>query len=308
MRIAILGAGAVGGYYGGRLVEAGADVTFLVRGDRKARLDRDGLVIESPLASARLDVKSAVEAAVLPPVDIVMLAPKAYDLNSALDAVGPIVGPNTVILPLLNGIAHMDRIAARFPHAAVWGGIAHIGVTLDSDGRIHHLDAFNRIIFGPRGPAADPRAKVLQTMFAATPVQSETRVLIEQALWEKLVFLAVLAAATSLFRANIGVIRETTVGRDVIGRMLDETIAIAVADGYSPTLYELDKYRIELDRERSPSTSSMLRDIERGAPTERAHILGDLLERAVRHGIPTPKLSLADSVIQAYEKQRTTDT
>ncbi|MBX9925157.1 MAG: 2-dehydropantoate 2-reductase [Hyphomicrobiaceae bacterium] len=312
MRIAILGAGGVGGYFGGRLIEAGADVMFIVREARKRQLDRDGLVVVSPLGDIRVRVR-AVETSDMsePPADLVMLAPKAYDLASALDAIAPIIGPGTAVMPLLNGVAHLHGLARRFPQASPWGGVAHIGATLDDDGTIRHLNAFNRILFGPLGSAVDDatagedaRARELQAIFARTPVEAETRASIEHDLWDKLVFLAVLAGATCLYRAPIGIIRQSPGGRATIDLMLDETVAIAAAEGFAPAANALASYRVELDREGSPSTSSMLRDIERGGPTERVHILGDLVERAERHGIAVPMLRLANGVVDAYERRR----
>jgi 2-dehydropantoate 2-reductase len=314
MRIVILGAGAVGGYYGGRLVEAGADVTFVVREARKAQLDLHGLIVESPLGSLRRPVRAVTSAELVAgdlgsgfvsrPADLVVLTPKAYDLDVALDAVAPAVGPGTAVLPLLNGVAHLDRIAARFPVARAWGGVAHIGATLTEAGTIRHLNSFNRILFGARGAMPDPRAAALADLFALTPVEAEARPAIEQDLWDKLVFLATLAGSTCLFRASIGVIRETPAGRQAIADLLAESVAIATREGFAPSAQALDGYRVELDRAGSPSTSSMLRDIERGAQTERAHILGDLLVRAARHELAVPMLALADAHVAAYEARR----
>jgi 2-dehydropantoate 2-reductase len=305
MRIVILGAGATGGYFGGRLIEAGADVTFLVRARRKGQLDADGLVIDSKLGSAKLPVTALTSADGQPPADLVMLTPKAYDLASALDTIAPVVGPDTAVMPVLNGVAHLDAIAARFPAARPWGGVAHIGATLADDGTIRHLNRFNRLLFGARGAQPDSRAEALAALFKATPVEAEARPGIERDLWDKLVFLATLAGATCLFRASIGTALATSVGEQTIRGMLAECAAIATAEGFAPTPDELQRYGVELFRTGSPSTSSMLRDIERGAATERAHILGDLLVRAKRHGIAAPLLALADSHIDAYERRRT---
>lgn len=304
MRIVILGAGGVGGYFGGRLIEAGADVTFLVRERRKTQLDANGLVIDSPLGNARLDVACLTSADGLAPADLVMLTPKSYDLSSALDAIAPVVGEGTAVMPLLNGVSHLDTISARFPAARVWGGVAHIGATLADDGTVRHLNRINRILFGARGKAPDPIATELAALFARTPVDAEARADIEQDLWDKLVFLATLAGSTCLFRASIGTILETSEGPAVMTRMLAECAEIATAEGFKPTATELNRYAAELNRARSPLTASMLRDIEKGGLTERAHILGDLLVRARKHAISAPMLALADSHIDAYERRR----
>lgn len=301
MRIVILGAGAVGGYFGGRLIEAGADVTFVVRPRRLKQLQSDGLVIESPLGNARLNVNAVCDATELPPADIVVLAPKAYDLGSALDAIAPVVANGTAIVPLLNGVAHLDVIATRFPSAKPWGGVAHIGAMLTDGGVVKHLNRINRILFGPRQGVTDHRAAALQALFSATPAEAAARPAIEQDLWDKLVFLATLAGATCLFRASIGTILATPDGGRTMEALLDECAQVATAEGFIPTPTELDRYRGELQRPNSPLTASMLRDLEKGATVERAHILGDLLQRARRHSLETPVLAIANSHVAAYE-------
>lgn len=314
MRIVVLGAGGVGGYFGGRLVEAGADVTFIVRERRKLQLDANGLVLDSPLGSTRLAVRSVTSPAGIAPADLVILTPKAYDLGSALEAIAPVVGPGTAVMPLLNGVAHLDQIAARFPQAVAWGGVAHIAATLASDGTVRHLNTLNRLLFGARypGPAgsatqsgsSDARVSALAGLLAKTPVEADARTSIEQDLWDKLVFLAVLAGATCLFRSSIGAILSTAEGPGFMSAMLAECGAVAAAEGFSPHEQALQRYAAELNRAGSTLTSSMLRDIENGNPTERAHILGDLLARAGRRGLRAPTLALADSVIAAYENAR----
>lgn len=300
MRILILGAGGVGGYLGGRLIEAGADVRFLVRPGRAERLSRDGLTLRSQLGDWRGPVALWREDET---VDLIILACKAYDLAPALEAIAPAVRDGVAILPLLNGLAHLDAIQARFPGAALWGGVAHIGATLDDDGAVRHLNASNTFRFGAPG-AVDPRADLLAAALATSPVEAVHSAEILPDMWEKLVFLATLAGATCLMRASIGEIVAADGGESLLLGLLGECESVARAEGVAPRAERLSAYRRQLTEHGSPMTASMLRDIERDRPTEGDHIVGDLLDRADRHSFETPLLALCRTHLQAYEARR----
>jgi 2-dehydropantoate 2-reductase len=304
VRILILGAGGIGGYFGGQLIQAGADVTFLVREPRARQLETTGLVVESPLGDVRVSVRTAVDANSVAPADIVILACKAYDLAGALDSVDAAVRQGTVILPLLNGVAHLETIAARLPGADLWGGVAHLGVTLTRDGVVRHLNQLNNILFGPRRGRCDARSAKLLSLFAATSVEAKARDNIEQDLWDKFVFLATLAGMTCLMRANIGTILKTASGERLILQLLGECERVADAQGFRPNQSQLARYRAQLTQRGSVSTASMLRDIERAGPTECDHTLGDMAARARQLGVAAPLLEVALTHLQVYERQR----
>jgi len=305
MRILILGAGGIGGYYGGRLVEAakdsGIDVTFLVRKARAEQLARDGLVIESPFGNAAQPVNAVTSCEGLAPPDIILLTCKAYALDGALEAIAPCVGPDTVILPLLNGVAHFQILEQRFPDTVLWGGTAHIGVTMTPDGVIKHLNKLHVIMFGPRDGVESEAAAEFLAAFKSTPINARLSVNIVQDLWDKLVFLATLAGSTCLMRASIGAILETTDGRELILALLEECRTIAEAEGHAPDERRMLRYTEQLTEPGSPSTASMLRDIQRGSSTEAEHIIGDMVSRAETHQIATPVLRTAYTHLQAYE-------
>jgi 2-dehydropantoate 2-reductase len=302
MRIAILGAGGVGGYYGGRLVEAGADVTFLVREARARLLAERGLVIASPLGDARLAVQTATRA--VAPFDLVILTCKAYDLDAALETISGAVGPGTAILPLLNGLLHLDRLAVRFPQANLFGGVAQISATLTDDGVIRHFGELNRIVFGARDGAADEQLAALDAAFARTPVEALLSHDIERELWDKFVFLATLAGTTALMRASMGSVLATPAGECLVLRLLTECESVARAEGHAPAPEKIADFRAELTRRGSPLKSSMLRDMERGGRTEGEHILGDMLARAQRAGVEAPVLEIAATHVRVYEIDR----
>ncbi len=303
MRILILGAGGVGGYFGARLIEAGADVTFFVREGRARRLAEHGLAIASPLGDARVEARAICDPKSLAPFDLVVLTCKAYDLDNSFEQIEGAVGPNTAVLPLLNGLAHLDRIAERLPRARLWGGVAHISATLASDGVIRHFSDVNQIIFGSRG-GDDDRLAALRASFTKTPVDAQISAHIEQDLWDKFVFLTTLAGTTCLMRASIGNILETPSGERLIVRLFEECERVARAEGFAPQTEKIASYLAELTRRGSMLKASMLRDIERGGRTEGEHILGDMFARARKAGVDAPVLEIALTHVRAYEVER----
>ena len=150
MRFLVLGAGAVGGYFGGRLAEAGRDVTFLVRPPRAAVLAEHGLKVESQLGDFQVPVKTVTADRVGGPYDVVLLTAKHYDLDAAIEAIRPGVGPDTAVLPLLNGLVHLDKLEAAFGPERVLGGVAYVGAVLQPDGSIRHVNRLSGIAQGER--------------------------------------------------------------------------------------------------------------------------------------------------------------
>ncbi|MBL8701548.1 MAG: ketopantoate reductase family protein [Alphaproteobacteria bacterium] len=303
MRLLILGAGGVGGYFGGRLVQAGADVTFLVRPRRAEQLRARGLVVESPKGGFTVPVSVATEARD-EGWDLVLLSCKAYDLDAAMDAVAPAVGAATHVLPLLNGLRHMDVLDARFGAARVLGGIAYIAATLTPDGVVKHLNTIHGLDYGGRGGRHPESLRTMTAQFAGTDVQAR---LIDdpiQGLWDKWVRLAPLAAMTCLLRGPVGRIVATDDGAGLMRRCIAEAGAVATASGHPTPPAVLRSIEKSLTEPGSNFAASMLRDVERGGPTEGAHVLGDLVRRAAASGIDVPILRVAWAHLQAYEAGR----
>jgi 2-dehydropantoate 2-reductase len=304
MKILVLGAGGIGGYFGGRLAEAGGDVTFLVRPKRREQIQREGLVIESPNGNAKVAAKTVTAEELKPGYDLVLLTSKAYDLDSAMDAVAPAMQGDTALLPQLNGIAHLERLDARFGKARVLGGVAQINVTLRGDGVVSHMDKLGRIVFGERDKTASPRVKALGEAFAKTQVDWKISPDIEQEMWEKVVFLAALAATTTLFRANVREIIAAPGGKEAMERVLAANVAIAQAEGYPPREAAIDFARGRLMDPEGLWSASMLRDLEGGGQVEADHIVGWMLERARKHGVDDTILALAYTHLKAYEARK----
>jgi 2-dehydropantoate 2-reductase len=297
MRILVLGAGAIGGYFGGRLLQAGRDVTFLVRPARAAKLAETGLVIKSPFGDATLPHPRTV---VTGTYDVVLVSCKAYDLASAIDAIAPSVGPETAIVPLLNGMRHLDTLDQRFGAHRVLGGLAIAALTLDDAGHILHLNKNQTITFGERDGSRTARAPAIESAMSGATFEAKLSDQIVLEMWEKWVLLATLAAETCLMRASVGDIM-TAGGAAFATSMLSEAIAIAEHAGYPPRGAVRDRVRGTVTAEGSTLTASMLRDVERGSRTEADHILGDLIRRGTGD---SPLLSLGFLQLKAYEARR----
>ncbi|UNK58766.1 2-dehydropantoate 2-reductase [Pseudoxanthomonas daejeonensis] len=307
MRILVLGAGGTGGYFGGRLAQSGADVTFLVRPARATLLRGQGLRIRSELGDADLAVAAVTidELPALPPFDLVLLSCKAYDLASAMDAIAAAIGPETRILPILNGLLHYDALDARFGRERVLGGLCFISATLGGEGEVVHMGRPASITFGLREGNAG--TGVLQQLAAACTTAGVDHLLatdIAQAQWIKFSFLAALAAGTCLMRGSVGSIVATEGGADFMAALHEECLAVAVAEGQPVPEAEARTARGQLVRAGSPVTASMLRDLEAGRPVEALQIVGDLFHRARRAGLPAPLLGAAWTHLQAYQDAR----
>jgi 2-dehydropantoate 2-reductase len=290
MRFLVVGAGATGGYFGGRLLEAGCDVTFLVRPARAERLAATGLTIASPAGNVTLRSPPTVLAAGLrTPFDAVLLSCKAYDLDGAIASFAPAVGPNTAVVPLLNGMRHLDALDARFGADRVLGGSCFISAKLDEGGQIAHVSDIHRLAFGERAGGRSPRVEALAAAMAGAKFEAVPSAQILLVMWEKWVFLASLAGITCLARAAVGDIVAAG-GADLAAALLEECRAIAAAAGYPPRADALKASFARLTDPESSVTASMLGDVERRGRTEADHVLGDLLRR--RGGASDGDLSL----------------
>ena len=303
-RILVLGAGGIGGYFGGRLAEAGADVTFLVRDGRRKLLDERGLRIESQFGNAELDVRAIRASDASPDYDAVILTCKAYDLDDAVKTIAPALHPSGFVLPLLNGVAHIDILNEAFGRNRVLGGSAKIQVTFTEDGVVRQLNDWRAITFGEQSGEVSKRVETLKALFeAARGVEVHAVTDIMQRMWEKLVHLATAAAMTCLMRANVGEIVRTPDGESIFLGLLDTIGNIAAANGYRPGREFLETYRKTFSQRDSLYTTSMLRDIERHGRTEADHIIGFLLRKAEGTGIDVQTLLLAYTHIKAYEQR-----
>jgi 2-dehydropantoate 2-reductase len=304
MRILVLGAGAIGGYYGGRLVESGADVTFLVRPRRAQQLAERGLVVRSPLCDIERAVQTVLAGAARETFDLVLLSCKAYDLDSAIEAIAPALGPQSAVLPLLNGINHMAVLSGRFGAARVLGGACGIGVTLNTAGEVIRGAPMEWLAFGELSGERSARSDAIAKIFSTAKINVSVSDDIVQAMWEKFVMLASLATATTLTRANIGEVMTAPTGEWLMVESLGECQRVASAEGHPPSPAAVERIRKMLTTKGSAFTASMMRDLVAGGATEGEHIIGDLVRRAEKHGLSVPVLRVALANLQVQEARR----
>jgi 2-dehydropantoate 2-reductase len=305
MRILIVGAGAIGGYFGGRMLQAGRDITFLVRPRRASELAAAGLVIKSPNGDVTLKNPPVIQAdTIKDKFDAVLLSCKAYDLDDAVKAFAPAVGGGTAIIPLLNGMRHLDVLDKNFGPSHVLGGLCLTAVTLNEKREVVQLGPVQSLGFGERNGKMSDRVRAIADVVGSCNFGGAASETVLQDMWEKWVFLASIAASTSLMRAPIGMILAAPGGKDFLLGILDECRAVATAEGYPPRTPALERATGMLTTERSPLTASMFRDIKAGQPIEADHVIGDLIARADAAKVPVPELRTAYTHLKAYEQTR----
>ncbi len=305
MRMLVVGAGSTGGYFGGRLAEAGRDVTFLVRPGRAALLRARGLQIVSPNGDATLHPKIATADALDGPFDAILLAVKAFALDAAMADFAPAVGPGTAILPVLNGMKHMDLLAGRFGRAAVAGCACKIAAQIDGEGRIVQLAPLpQEIAYGEMDGAATPRIRALDAFMQGAGFDARLSPAIAREMWEKWILLAALGGITCLMRGTVGEIAAAPGGADFASRFLDEVVAVVKAACVPPSDAFLAGARALLTAKGSPMTSSMYRDLQQGHAVEADQIVGDLLVRGAAAGVKTPLIALAYASLSVYQNRR----
>lgn len=304
MKILILGAGGIGGYFGGRLIQAGADVTFLVREKRREQLRKDGLQIESQYGNATLQVNAKVQSEIEPHYDLVVLTCKAYDLPSAIATIRPAVKASTAILPLLNGVAHIETLNEQFGGDNVLGGTAKIQVTLTPDGVVRQLNDWQTITFGEQDGSESPRIRELKVLLDKTGVEAKLSRNIVRDLWLKLVHLSTVAGMTCLMRANLGEIIRTPEGPALLKTFFEANVQIASWAGHAPDDAFLKSYYDLFTQRDSGYEASMLRDIEKGGPIEADHILGFMLAKCREAGLDDTFHRIAYTHAKAYEERR----
>jgi 2-dehydropantoate 2-reductase len=303
MRLLVVGAGSTGGYFGGRLAQAGRDVTFLVRPSRAERLRANGLRIVSPHGDVTLTPKLVTADTIQAQYDAVLLTVKAFALDAALNDLAPAVGPETMILPVLNGMKHVDTLIARFGRNAVVGCVCKVATFVDDQGRIVQLNQLQDLAYGEMNGQPSPRTDALDTFMRDAGFDARLSPTIQRDMWEKWVLLATLGGICCLMRGNIGQVEAAPNGAEFALAFLDEVTAIVTAAGHPPTDAFLAGAKGAITQKGSPLTSSMYRDLLQGSPVEVDQILGDLLARGRALGVTTPLLAAAFAHLSVYQAQ-----
>jgi 2-dehydropantoate 2-reductase len=305
VKVLILGAGAVGGYWGARLHQAGIDVTFLLREKRAETVAKNGLVVKSPkTGDATLPVKVVTKAGEGGPYDVIVLACKGYDLGSAMDSIAPAVGTNTTIVPMLNGHMHFATLDARFGRDKVAGGLARISGMLGPNGEILNSGGTG-VSFGERdGKPARPALVELDAACKKAGIDGGLHPDINQDLWDKWIMLGAIAGMCSAMRGTVGDIMESDDGGAIMAEILEECRKVAAAEGCPPNDKVVGAIKASLTQKGGKAVASILGDIEKGGAVEARSIVGDMLARARRHGIAAPNLRFAYAHLQTYEARR----
>lgn len=303
MRVLVVGAGALGGYFGGCLVKGGRDVTFLARGQRAAQLTADGLRITGPHVSFTGPVRTALAGSINETFDLVLLAVKAYGLDDAMRDMASAIGPATMVLPVLNGMSHIDTLSSMFGTDRVLGGMAQIGAAMSADGLIELQWPHAELVFGERAGGSSERASAIHEVLTVDGFRARLSAEVTQDMWEKWMIVGTVAGGTCLMRASIGEIIAAG-GQEFLLRLFAELRAVGAAAGFAARSKFIGEETAFLTDAASGAKASMLRDIERRGPTEGEHMLGQLVTLARRHGVATPMLDLANCHVAAYEVVR----
>lgn len=302
MRILVLGAGGIGGYFGARLAESGKDVTFLVRSKRKSSIEQNGLVINSVKGNYVFSPKLITKEETVEPFDVVLLSTKAYHLDGAIEDLKPFIGDQTVIIPLLNGIAHVPQLQQAFGEEKVFGGLCIIETTLDSQGEVNHTSDFDQLIFGELNGDSSNRAKELESAFSGSKAEIILSDSISKDMWHKYLMITVMSSITTLMHAPIGPIRDSEGGKTYIEDMYNEVAQIMRIHRAPISNNIVNNYMKSLDNLSYHFKTSMQRDMEKGLNIEANHIQGYILNLAHQYNFDAPLLRSAYQHLNVYNE------
>ena len=309
MKIAVMGSGGVGGFVGGKLAHAGCDVCFIARGAQLAAMRARGLTIEN---EAQGDihvpqVRASDDPRVFGQVDLVLIAVKLRDTAAAARAIAPLVGAQTAILSLQNGVTKDDVLRHAFGDAAVMGGVTYCATRIARPGVIHQTGTMQRVIIGEYDGRRSARAEQLLQWLLRTGIAAEISTDIRRTLWEKFVFLVGLSSATATMRVRIGPILANPQTRAFLSDVMGETVAVGRALGVSlPEDYAEQRLRFA-DGVPRDMTSSLHHDLEAGRPLEVEWLAGAVVTLGRQHGIPTPLCRAVWDILALHADGRRAD-
>jgi len=300
MKIAVFGSGGVGGYFGGKLAAAGEDVTFLARGAHLAAMQGEGLHITSPLGDVHLaKVQATDRPQAIGPVDVVLFTVKLYDVDTAAATLAPLIGPNTVVITLQNGVDAMDMVAKHVGADHVAGGAAYIVVVIDKPGHLRHTTA-QQLVFGERDGRRSDRLIAFEQAGIRAGFQAQASDDVQAVLWTKFVRLATWSGMTTVTRSPMGVVRDTPATFEMMMAAIEEVIVVGKAKGvnFPPDLMEGTLKLIK--NFPASSKSSMLEDIERGRRLELPWLSGAVVRIGKEVGVPTPIHQFITTVLTPF--------
>ncbi len=289
MRIAVMATGAVGGYFGARLSQAGHDVAFVARGRQLEALRAHGLRVESPLGDVHLpDVMATDEPSGIGTVDLVLFGVKLWDTLEAAEAIEPLVAGTTAVVSFQNGVVKDDILSQALGAEHVIGGVCYIAATIAEPGLIRHSGTLAKLVFGEYNGSLSPRVRQFGDACADSGIDAEITDQVERAIWEKFVFLVGLSGTTSLARSPVGPVRSHPRSRAFLHDAMDEVVQVARAQGVALPAGYADERLTFIDQLPAGMTSSMHHDLDHGNRLEVAWLSGDVVERGGRLGVATP--------------------
>ena len=302
MRIAIIGAGGVGGYFGARVQQAGADVHFVARGAHLAALRSSGLTVESPLGDLHLPrINVTDNPADIGTADLVWLSVKLWDMEGAIRSMRPLIGPDTGIISFQNGVQKDDLLRAAFGERAVMGGVAYIATNIDRPGVIKHTGTMQRLIFGEYDGRRSTRAEALLDFCVRGGINAELSDDVRRAIWEKFVFLVGLSGSTTTMRETIGPIRSNPRSRAFLSDLMRETVAVGRALGVALPADYADQRLAFVDGLPEVMTSSMHHDLKAGKRLEVSWLSGGVAQLGEKAGVPTPMNRAVWEILALHE-------
>lgn len=308
MRIAMMGSGGVGGFFGGRLAHAGYDVSFVARGAHLAAMRERGLTIENaPQGDIHVPkVRVTDDPASLGKVDLVILSVKLWDTEAAARAIAPIVGPGTAVLSLQNGVVKDDILRGVFDAATIMGGVGYVATHISRPGVIHQTGSMQRIVVGEYDGRASERARFLHEALVKAGVNAELSADVRRSIWEKYVFLVGLSATTTTMRSPIGPIRENPRSRAFLHDLMREVVAVGRALGVALPEDYADARLAFADGVPADMTSSMHHDLERGNRLEVDWLSGGVVALGAKAGVPTPANRAVCDILALHAQGRDT--
>ena len=301
MRITIVGAGGVGGYFGAKLAKSGCEVGFVARGAHLAAIRRDGLRVESQLGEIYLpEVRASEDPAAFGAPDYVFLCVKLWDTEAAVRALAKVMAPHTAVLSFQNGVQKDDVLRKMLGERAVMGGVAYIGAGIARPGVIRHTGTMQKLAFGEFDGTRSERAAALLEACTRAGIDAEISADVRRAIWEKFVFIVGLSALTSATRKTIGPVRGNPRTRALLLEIMKETVAVGRAQGVNLPEDFAEKRMAFVDTLPSEMTSSMHHDLEAGKRLELDWLSGGVVELGKTTNIPTPMNRALSAVLALY--------
>ena len=300
MKIAVFGSGGVGGYFGGRLAAAGEDVTFLARGAHLAALQQGGLRITSPMGDVHLpSVQATDRPQAIGPVDVVLFTVKLYDVDASAATLSPLIGPDTVVITLQNGVDAVDMVAKHVGQHHVVGGAAYIVVVVDRPGHLQHTAGQN-LVFGERDGRRSDRLVAFEEAGKRAGFGAKASAQVDVDLWIKFVRLSAWSGVTAATRSPMGVIRENPALFEMMMTATDEAIAVGRARGIAFPDDIVESTLKLIPSFPATSKSSMLEDLERGRRLELPWLSGAVVRIGKEVGVPTPTHQFITTILTPF--------